>query len=82
MKTKTTLDRTDPDEAARVLDYLFPLTIADFREACVNALAGSVAVLQEKYFGISWVPIHFRKRMGGTASVKTYSFAKHGVKLI
>lgn len=40
-----------------------------------------LAVLQEKYFGISWVPIHFRKRMGGTASVKTYSFVKHGVKL-
>jgi len=40
-----------------------------------------IAVLQEKYFGISWVPIHFRKRMGGTPSVKTYSFVKHGVKL-
>lgn len=40
-----------------------------------------VAVLQEKYFGISWVPIHFRNRMGGTASVKTYSFVRHGVKL-
>jgi len=40
-----------------------------------------VAVLQEKYFGISWVPIHFRNRMGGTASVKKYSFVKHGVKL-
>jgi len=41
-----------------------------------------VAVLQEKYFGISWVPIHFRNRMGGTASVKTYSFVKHGMKLL
>jgi glycosyltransferase involved in cell wall biosynthesis len=40
-----------------------------------------VAVLQEKYFGISWVPIHFRNRIGGTASVKTYSFVKHGLKL-
>ena len=40
-----------------------------------------VAVLQEKYFGISWVPIHFRNRMGGTASVKTYSFVRHGLKL-
>ena len=40
-----------------------------------------VAVLQEKYFGISWVPIHFRHRMGGTASVKTYSFVQHGMKL-
>jgi len=40
-----------------------------------------VAVLQEKYFGISWVPIHFRNRMAGTASEKMYSFVKHGVKL-
>jgi len=40
-----------------------------------------VAVLQEKYIGIFWVPIHFRNRMGGTASVKTYSFLKHGMKL-
>jgi dolichol-phosphate mannosyltransferase len=40
-----------------------------------------VAVLQEKYFGISWVPIHFRNRMGGRASVKTRSFIQHGVKL-
>ena len=40
-----------------------------------------VAVLQEKYFGIAWVPIHFRNRMAGTASVRTYSFVKHGVKL-
>jgi dolichol-phosphate mannosyltransferase len=40
-----------------------------------------VAVLQEKYFGISWVPIHFRNRMGGTASVRTHSFVKHGVQL-
>lgn len=40
-----------------------------------------IAVLQQKYFGISWEPIHFRKRIGGTASVKTYSFVKHGLKL-
>ena len=40
-----------------------------------------VAVLQQKYFGIYWVPIHFRNRMAGTASVKTYSFVKHGVRL-
>ena len=40
-----------------------------------------VAVLQQKYFGIYWVPIHFRNRMGGTASVKAYSFLKHGMKL-
>lgn len=30
---------------------------------------------------IKWVPIHFRDRMGGTASVKTFSFVKHGFKL-
>src|SRR5215216_3761609 len=40
-----------------------------------------LAVMQEKYFGIFWVPIHFRNRMAGTASVKTYSFVKHGLKL-
>jgi hypothetical protein len=40
-----------------------------------------VAVLHEKYFRIYWLPIHFRNRMGGTASVKTYLFVKHGVKL-
>jgi hypothetical protein len=39
-----------------------------------------LAVLQQKYFGISWVPIHFRKRIG-TPSVKTFSFVKHGIKL-
>lgn len=30
---------------------------------------------------IKWIPIHFRDRMGGTASVKTFSFVKHGFKL-
>jgi dolichol-phosphate mannosyltransferase len=40
-----------------------------------------VSVLQQKHFGISWVPIHFRDRMGGVASVKTFSFVKHGLKL-
>jgi hypothetical protein len=39
-----------------------------------------VAVLQQKYFGISWVPIHFRNRIG-TASAKTYSFVKDGMQL-
>ena len=58
------------------LENLVPLVPRDFH--LVNIL---VAVLQEKYFGISWVPIHFRNRMGGTASVKTYSFVKHGMKL-
>lgn len=39
-----------------------------------------VAVLQQKHFGISWVPIHFRRRIG-TPSVKTFSFVKHGIQL-
>jgi hypothetical protein len=39
-----------------------------------------VAVLQQKYYGISWVPIHFRNRIG-TASVKTYFFVKQGIHL-
>ena len=58
------------------LENIVGLVPRDFHLA--NVL---VAVLQEKYFGISWVPIHFRNRMGGTASVKTYSFVKHGMKL-
>ena len=58
------------------LENVVGLVPGDFH--LVNIL---VAVLQEKYFGIYWVPIHFRKRMAGTASVKTYSFVKHGVKL-
>lgn len=40
-----------------------------------------VSVFQKKYFGIKWINIHFRQRMGGVASVKTFSFAKHGLKL-
>jgi hypothetical protein len=39
------------------------------------------AVLQEKYLGFPGLPIHFRNRMGETASVKTLWFVKHGVKL-
>ncbi len=58
------------------LEKIVGLVPGDFY--LVNIL---VAVLQEKYFEISWVPIHFRNRMGGTASVKTYSFVRHGVKL-
>jgi hypothetical protein len=58
------------------LENIVGLVSRDFHLA--NVL---VAVLQEKYFGISWVPIHFRKRIGGMVSVKTYSFAKHGMKL-
>ncbi len=40
-----------------------------------------ISVFQKKYFGIKWINIHFRQRMGGVASVKTFSFAKHGIKL-
>lgn len=40
-----------------------------------------VSVCCAKYSHIKWVPIHFRDRMGGSASVKTFSFVKHGFKL-
>jgi dolichol-phosphate mannosyltransferase len=40
-----------------------------------------VAVLQKRQQGIKWVNIHFRQRMGGVPSVKTFTFAKHGFKL-
>lgn len=40
-----------------------------------------ITVLQKKSFGIHWEDIHFRNRIGGVASVKAYSFAKHGFKL-
>lgn len=59
------------------LETVVELVPSDFD--LVNVL---VAVLQEKYFGISWVPIRFRNRMGGAASIKGYSFVKHGVKLL
>jgi glycosyltransferase involved in cell wall biosynthesis len=39
-----------------------------------------LAVLQEKHFGIFWIPIHFRRRIG-TPSVKTFSFVKFGIQL-
>ncbi len=40
-----------------------------------------VSVRCAKLSKIKWIPIHFRDRMGGTASVKTFSFVKHGFKL-
>lgn len=40
-----------------------------------------VSVCCQNISKIKWVPIHFRDRMGGTASVKTFSFVKHGFKL-
>lgn len=57
------------------LENIVGLVPGDFHLANVF-----VAVLQQKYFGISWVPIHFRKRIG-TPSVKSFSFVKHGIKL-
>jgi len=40
-----------------------------------------VSVLSKKEAGIKWINIHFRDRVGGTPSVKTVSFIKHGFKL-
>ncbi|MCB9046023.1 MAG: glycosyltransferase family 2 protein [Chitinophagales bacterium] len=40
-----------------------------------------VSVLTKKLAGIKWINIHFRDRAGGTASVKTISFVKHGFTL-
>ncbi len=40
-----------------------------------------VSVLAHKQEKIKWFNIHFRDRVGGTPSVKTVSFVKHGVKL-
>jgi glycosyltransferase involved in cell wall biosynthesis len=57
------------------LENIVDLVPSDFHLA--NVL---VAALQEKHFGISWVPIHFRARIG-QAPVKTYSFVKHGIQL-
>ncbi len=40
-----------------------------------------VAVLIQRQTPIAWIPIHFRDRSGGSPSVKTFSFVKHGFKL-
>ena len=40
-----------------------------------------VSVLVQRNGGIKWTPIHFRNRNGGSPSVKTFSFMKHGIKL-
>jgi len=40
-----------------------------------------VSVLTKKIAGIKWINIHFNDRAGGTASVKTISFVKHGFTL-
>ena len=40
-----------------------------------------LSVLVRKQTPIKWVNIHFRDRAGGSPSVKTFSFFKHGTKL-
>jgi dolichol-phosphate mannosyltransferase len=40
-----------------------------------------VSVLLQKKYKIHWIDIRFRNRIGGTASIKTFSFVKHGFKL-
>ena len=40
-----------------------------------------VSVLTNRQEKIKWVNIHFRDRSGGSPSVKTFSFVKHGFKL-
>ncbi len=40
-----------------------------------------ITVLSNKASKIKWLPIRFRDRMGGSASVKTFSFVKHGFTL-
>lgn len=40
-----------------------------------------VSVLTRKQTPIKWVNIHFRDRSGGSPSVKTFSFVKHGFRL-
>ncbi len=40
-----------------------------------------ISLLQEKETGIHWTNISFRQRIGGVASVKSFTFVKHGKKL-
>ncbi len=40
-----------------------------------------VSVLLQNEKNITWKPIHFKNRIAGTPSVKTFSFIKHGFKL-
>lgn len=40
-----------------------------------------VSTYQKRNFGIKWINIHFRDRIGGSPSVKTVSFVKHGFNL-
>ncbi|MEY4580725.1 MAG: hypothetical protein RL701_5428 [Pseudomonadota bacterium] len=41
-----------------------------------------VSALQVKHQPVRWIDIHFRQRRGGVASVASYAFVKHGVKLL
>ncbi len=40
-----------------------------------------ISLLQQKAAGIHWTNISFRQRVGGVASVKSFTFVKHGKKL-
>lgn len=66
----------------------YRLIRADVMQRFVDEVPGDfhlaniyVSVRSNKASTICWVPIHFRDRMGGSASVKTFSFIKHGFKL-
>ena len=66
----------------------YRLIRADVMKTLVNKIPADfhlaniyVTVLSNKASKIKWLPIHFRDRMGGSASVKTFSFVKHGFKL-
>lgn len=66
----------------------YRLIHAGVMSAIVDAVGGNfhlanicVTVSSDRMSKIAWVPIHFRKRMGGTPSVKTISFIKHGITL-
>ncbi|RYD51751.1 MAG: glycosyltransferase family 2 protein [Sphingobacteriales bacterium] len=71
----------DPNVPYRLMhrDVLMPILSAipnDFHLANIW-----VSVLVNKQSRIAWIPIHFRDRSGGSPSVKTFSFVKHGFKL-
>ena len=40
-----------------------------------------ISVNCARFSKIKWIPIHFRDRMGGVPSVRTFTFVKHGFKL-
>lgn len=59
-----------------VLRKALPIIRDDFYLANIY-----VSILVRKQTRIKWVNIGFRERSGGTPSLKTYSFVKHGIKL-